>query len=102
MTIADINTKARYLVDADTTSWTAAQLLIEINNAYEEIVATLIEMDKTWDFGDSNYASLATGLSNLTAGTQAYQLTSGWLTLSSVSVMDSNGLYNKLKPIIIK
>ena len=57
MTIADINTKARNLVDADTSSWTAANLLIDINIAYENVVTEILKNDNTWEFDDANYTT---------------------------------------------
>ncbi|MDD5013904.1 MAG: hypothetical protein PHW73_02235 [Atribacterota bacterium] len=98
-TIADINTLARKLVDADTTSYTAADLLIAINQAYEEVVGDLIALDKNWNFGDTNYTSLPTGLSNLVAATQSYAINSGFLSVIGVSVLDNNSIWNVLTPI---
>jgi|TARA_Y100000310_G_scaffold120477_1_gene119258 hypothetical protein len=102
MHIADINAEARALVDADTTSLTDATLLRRVNAAYEEVIGKLLALDTNWSFGDSNYTSLPTGLSNLTAGTQAYQLTSGWLNIHSVQILDDDGNWKELKPRLLK
>ena len=102
MTIADINTLARFLVEADTTSLSAANLLITVNAAYEEVIGKLLDLDTNWSFGDSNYTSLPTGLSNLTAGTQAYALTSGWLNIHSVQILDNDGDWKELTPVNLK
>ena len=62
MTIADLNILARYLADADTTTLTAANLLIFINKAYERITGKLITItgNSPWPFGDSNYTAFPT------------------------------------------
>ena len=101
-TIVDINLEARALVDADSTSMPDAMLLRRINQAYEKWVGKIIALDTNWLFGDSNYTSLPTGLSNLTAGTQAYQFTSSWLTVQSVKVLDVNSNWTELKRIDLK
>jgi hypothetical protein len=95
-TITDINAEARKLVDADSVSYTDADLLRRINSSYEEICGKLIALDKNWNFGDSNYISLPTGLSNLTAGTQEYAFNSELLTVIGVSVLDSSSLWHVL------
>jgi hypothetical protein len=110
MTISDINVLARYLVDADTTSLTAAQLLIFVNNAYEDIAGKLIALDTNWNWGDSNYTSYPTGLKTLTSSTEAYQLTGDYastgintttplLTFMGASVKDVNGNWQTLEHI---
>lgn len=101
-TIVDINLEARSLVDADSTTYADATLLRRVNQAYEKWVGKIIELDTNWLFGDSNYTSLPTGTSNLTAGTQNYQFTSGWLTVQSVKVLDVNSNWTELKRIDLK
>ena len=101
MNIADIQSEARALVSATSISYTDADLLRRENNAYEELVGKLIALDKNWAFGDSNYTSLPTGLSNLTAGTQEYQFSSGWLTVNSVQILDNEGIWHKLKRVFL-
>ena len=99
MTISDINTETRSLCDADSTSLTNATLLIRVNNAYEEIIGNLIALNKNWNFGDSNYTALPTGLKTLTAGTQAYQFDSTYLNVLRVEVKDADGTWRLLAPI---
>lgn len=113
MTIADINVLARRLSDSDTVSYTAANLLIDVNNAYEEIVGKLIIATSggNWHFGDSNFTSLPTGLFTLVNSQEGYQLTGNGATginvttplidFLGVSVKDNNGNWNVLKPITL-
>lgn len=110
MTISDIQTKARNLVDADAISFTDANLLIEINNAYEEIAGDLIATSyEGWKFGDSNYTALPTGLFTLVNSQETYQLTGNGTTgidtttpllnVIGVSIKDNNGIWKVLTPI---
>ena len=96
MTITDINAEARKLVDADSVSYTDADLLRRINSSYEEIVGKLIALDKNWNFGDSNYTSLPTGLKTITAATHEYAFDSTFLTIFGASIKDAEGLWHTL------
>ena len=117
MTIADINTLARFLTDTDTTSLSAANLLILINNAYERLVGKMIqETMNGWKFGDSNFTALPTGLFTLVNSQETYQLmgdqvgsgtgiavtsatTQPLLTVLGVSVRNNSGTWIPLQPI---
>ena len=98
-TITDINLEARALVDADSVSYPDAVLLRRCNAAYEEVVGKLIALDKNWNFGDSNYSSLPTGLQTMTAATHEYAFVSTFLTIIGASVKDIGGLFSTLSPI---
>lgn len=95
-TIADINSEARLLCDADTTSYAAADLLRRINNAYETVVGWLINADGIWEFDDSNYTTLPIGTFTLVNAQRSYTFASDFLQLLEVSVMDSNGVRIKI------
>lgn len=110
--ISDLNSLARYIVDADSTSLTAANLLIFINNAYEDIVGRLIVATSSGDmhFGDSNYTATPTGLVTLVNGQRPYQLTGNststgvstttpLLNFLGASVLDNTGIWHPLRPI---
>jgi len=94
--ITDVNAEARKLVDADSTSYTDADLLRRVNQAYEEVVGKLIALDKNWNFGDSNYTSLPTGLQTMTAATHEYAFVSTFLTIVGASVEDNSGDWHTL------
>lgn len=110
MNISQIETMARDLVDADTTSLPAATLLIYENSAYEDIVGKLIALDTNWLFGDSNYTANPTGLVTMVNSQEAYQLagnslttgvstTTPLLTFLGASVKDNNGIWHPLQHI---
>ena len=106
MTIANLNTLARYLADADTTSLTAANLLIFINSAYERITGKLITAtgNSPWPFGDSNYTAFPTYTMNLVNSQAEYQIDSlvAPLTIMAVEIMDANGNYYPIKPVTLR
>lgn len=101
MTISDINVEARALVDADTTSYSAALLLIRVNTAMEEIARILLEASGRWQWDDTNNSDYPNGvavLSNLTNGTQNYAIDTSLIKIDGVSIKDSAGNYYKLIP----
>ena len=97
-TIADLNTLARRLVDADTTSYTAANLLIDINNAYEEVAALILGADGRWQWDDTNRTTFPEGTTTLVNSQADYTLDTTYIKVLGVSVMDVNGNYYKLRP----
>ena len=113
MNISQINTLARRLSESDTASYSDANLLVDVNNAYEEIVGELIieSAGGNWHFGDSNFTSLPTGLFTLVNSQAEYQLTGNGTTgintttpllnFLGASVKDEDGNWNVLKPITL-
>ena len=97
--ISDIQQKARNLVDADSTSLTNANLLIEINQAYEEVVSLILNCDGLWTFDDLNYTDFPIGRTTLVNGQQDYTFDSSHLEIEGVSVLNSSGDFIKLTPI---
>ena len=106
MTIADLNTLARYLSDTDSTSLTAAQLLIFINKAYERLTGKLITLtgNSPWPFGDSNYTAFPTYTMNLVNSQAEYQIDSLTtpLTIMAVEILDDNGNYYPIRPLTLR
>ena len=103
MTIANLQTLARYLCDADSTSLTDAQLLIFINKSYERITGKLITAtgNGPWPFGDSNYTAFPTYAMNLVNSQAEYQIDSLTtpLTIMAVEILDENSNYYPIRPI---
>lgn len=102
MNIADIEILARDLVDATTTSYPAAKLLINENIAYEEIVADLIARDRRLLFGDSNESALPAGTQDLVDDQRAYKDDSTLLTYDGVQIKDIDGNWYSLRPVNLK
>lgn len=100
MTIADINTEARLLCDATTTSYTDANLLRRVNTALETLVAKIIMASGTWDYDDTNYTDLPVGKGTLVEGQSSYSFASNYLQIKNIKVLDKDGTsWRLLEPI---
>lgn len=98
MTILDIISEARALVDADSTSYplTTAPSTIEVlgrrlNTAYEEVVGWLINADGTWQFDDTNYDDFPIGTYTLVNSQGRYSFNDKFLQLEEVQVKNKSG-----------
>ena len=98
MTIADLNAFTRFLCDADTTSYTAANLLITVNNALEVITGKLINSDGNWQYDDTNYTDLPIGTGNLVSGQSSYSFSSEYLDVLEVMILTTGGIYQRITP----
>lgn len=98
-TITDINLEARALCDADSTSYPDAVLLRRVNQAYEEIVGKLLQVDGRWQFDDSNYTDLPIGTTDMVASQQDYAFDVRFLAVERVECKDSAGIWHELEPI---
>lgn len=98
-TIADINAEARALVDADSTSYPAADLLRRVNMAYEEVVALILGCDGLWQFDDTNFTTFPIATTTLVASQQDYTFNAAHLEIEGVSVLDNTGIWHKLRQI---
>lgn len=87
------------LCDTTDTEYPRIDKTSRVNNAYEEIVGDLINVDGRWQFDDSNYTTLPIGLATLVNAQTSYSFTSDFLDIEAVNVLDENGQYRKLKPI---
>lgn len=98
-TLANIESEARLLVDADTTSYTAADLLRRENAAYESIVALILGCDGLWQFDDSRYTDIPVGTTTLVNAQQDYSFDTSHLEVERVEVKDNSGIWHELNPI---
>lgn len=111
MTIADLNTLARLLCNTDTTSYTAANLLIAVNASYERLIGKIHAetMAGDWKFGDFNYTAFPSFTASMTNGTQSYDL-QDWgttdeeivLAILGVEVLDNTGIWHPIEPITLE
>ena len=108
MTLVQIETLVRLLTKTDSNSFTAAQLLILENNAYERLIGNIIAetMGASWEFGDSNYSALPTATTNLTNSTAEYQLFgsafTSLLNVLSVEILNVDGVYFPIRQITLE
>ncbi len=99
MNILDITVESRALVEATSTTYTDALLLIRINSALEDVAAKILEADGRWDWDDSTRSDFPTGLATLVASQQDYTLDTTYIRILGVSIKDVNGLWRELAPI---
>lgn len=108
MTIADIETFTRLLTKTNTTSLTAANLLILENRYYEEIVGKIISetAGSEWQFGDENYTAFPDYTEDLVNSQAEYQIDAFGasadekpLLIMGVEILDQNGDYYVIRPI---
>lgn len=74
MTLGDIATYARSLANADTTSWTDANLLIAINVAYQKVVSMILESVDESDFDDARKTDYPIKTTPLAANQRDYSI----------------------------
>lgn len=98
MTIADVNSEARSLCDADSTSYTAADLLRRVNASLETCIAKIISADGTWQYDDTNYTDLPIGKGTLTSGQNVYSFAGEFLDIEQVEVLNLTGSYLRITP----
>jgi hypothetical protein len=98
-TITQLFTKTRNLCSATSVDFSDANLLLEINEAYENVISKILGYDGFWQFDDSNYTDLPIGIGSLVASQRDYSFDSSLLKILGVSVLDVNGLWQELKPI---
>ncbi len=98
MNIAEINSEARGLADADTTSYQAADLLRRVNSAIETIVSKIQEASD-FPFDDENFANIAEGTITLEEGVAKYTITDRFRHILEVKVKDINGYWNIVEPV---
>jgi len=90
-TILDIATKARFLVDADTKSYTDANLLRELNEAYEWVVGYILGLDGMWQYDDTNFTDHPIATTTLVEGQYDYAFEDAFLEVLKIQVKDADG-----------
>ena len=105
MTIANLQTLARFLTNTDAVSFTDANLLILVNASHERITGRLLAetAGSKWQYGDSNYTAFPDYVVDLTNSQDVYDLTTIFtdtpLKIMGVEVLDQDGNYQVVYPI---
>lgn len=86
MTLGDISSKISFLTGQDTTSYTNADRLININECYRNVVTAILRSQDDWDFDDLNNTTYPILTNNLVANQQDYPLPTGTLQLKRVEL----------------
>ena len=103
MTITNINTEIRALCEgtSSTDLLDDATLLRRVNQAYEDVISFIMGCDGKWQFDDTSYTDVPIGITTLVAGQQDYTFATDVLEVEQVSVLDSAGNFQLLKPLDI-
>src|SRR3990167_4603896 len=99
MTILDIVNSVYFKTKTNSSSFTAADMLILLNNAYERVASLILKADGRWEWEDSNQTDLPIGTTALVANQTDYSLATTHLRITGVEVKDENGTWRKLEPI---
>jgi len=99
MTITNIVNKVYFYTTTNSTSFSAADMLLSINNAYERVASLIMQSDGRWEWDDDNYTDLPIATTTLVATQQDYALATTHLNISRVEVLDNDGNYQQAFPI---
>lgn len=98
MTITDLFTETRSLVDATSVSYVDADILRRMNTAMEDINGDLINTDGTFQFDDTNYTDEPIGTATLIEGQASYTFDNTFLEIENVKIEDAQGHWHILTP----
>ena len=103
MTISDIVNKTYFYTKTNATSFSAANMLILINDAYNRVASLIMQVDGRWIWDDTNNTDFPIGTTNLVttvgAEQQDYSLAVTYIAINRVEVKDSAGNFQELQPI---
>jgi hypothetical protein len=83
----------------DTSQYPIVQFIRNANVWYRKASIWINEAMGTWDWDDNNWTTLMATSSDLTAGTQNYNLPTGTRKINRLEVLDNNGNYQLLSQI---
>lgn len=100
MTITNIVNLVYFLTNTDANSFTAANMLLAINNAYERVATLILQSDGRWEWDDlNNTTDLPIGTTTLTASQQDYSIATTHLSINRIEVKDTSGNWRQLTPL---
>lgn len=84
----------------NSSSFTAANMLIYINNAYNRVASLILQADGRWQWDDDNRTDLPIATTTVTSGQQDYSISVSHLKVTRVDIKGSGATYfTKLEPI---
>lgn len=98
MTLADIQNKIYLYTKTNSTSFSNANMLIELNNALERIWSLILQADGRWQLDDANQTDFPIATAALVASQQDYTLAVSHLRITRVELKDSSGTWRQLTP----
>ena len=96
--IAEINSEARDLCDANSTSYPDAILLRRTNQAYEQVVSWILQADGMWQWDDDNFTTNPVGTVTLISGQHEYTFTDKFLDILEIDILDLGGVFKRIEP----
>ncbi len=91
MTIAEIVASIYKKTKTNSSDYVASDMLIDINNAYEHVVALILSSDSKWQFDDLNNTDLPIATTQINANQQDYSLTDVQLTVDRIEILPNGG-----------
>lgn len=98
MTITDIVNKIYFYTKTNSSTYTAADMLLAINTAYDRVVSLIMDTDGRWEWDDNNNTDFPIATATLTADQQDYALSVTHLNLLRIEVKDESGNWKRLLP----
>ena len=99
MTLSDIQQKIYNLTNSDSSTYTNAQMLVDINLWYQRVVMTILRSQDDWDFDDSNKTDFPILTGDLVANQQDYSLPTGVLKVKRLEIAYDGVTMYKAEPI---
>lgn len=99
MTISDIISDIYKKTKTNSTSYPAADMLIDINSAANRVHSKILINDSRWQLEDTNNTDLPIATTALVSGQQDYSLSAAHLTIDRVELKDSAGNWTELTQI---
>lgn len=101
MTLGDIALTARFLTNSDSTSYTDAQLLININTWYQKVVSMIFESQDESDFDDARNTDYPIETTSMVAAQRDYPIpvSNAMLKIKRVDLTYDNTNWYRANPI---
>lgn len=96
MQISSIVTNIYKRTKTNSTSYPAADMLIDINNAYNHVVGLILEADGRWQWDDNNQTDFPIATTALVASQGDYALATSHLKVLRVELKNSAGGWSQL------
>ena len=99
MTITQIVNLVYFLTNTDANSFTAANMLLAINNAYERVATLILQSDGRWEWDDLNNTDLPIATTSLVSSQADYSIATTHLSINRIEVKDTSGNWYQLTPL---
>lgn len=99
MTLSDIQNDIYFKTKTNSSSFTNADMLIQINKAYNRVGSLIIRADERWQWDDYNQTDIPIATTSLVASQQDYSLSVAFLTVDRVEVLYQSTQWFELEQI---